>query len=115
MTTLPVATGNFLGLIELDHAGTVLYSHLDGDASRGASDEGIRGSNYYTEVAPFANVADFRERLSRFAAGGNSAECFVFDCRCHDGRIVPVRVLLARMRRRAGDGSESLLVHLKKV
>jgi hypothetical protein len=118
MNTLPVvATGNnnFLGLVELDHAGTVLYSRPDGDAGRELS-AAICGSNYYTDVAPFENVGEFRERLSRFAASDEPAESFIFDCRCHGGEIVPVRVLLARMRQRA-DGSrvESVLVHIRKV
>ena len=109
------AGNNFLGIVELDHAGTVLYSRLDGDAGKAAAAD-ICGSNYYTEVAPFANVAEFRERLSRFAAGGSAAESFTFDCRCHDGRVVPVRVLLARMRQRAdGSRTESVLMHIRKI
>ena len=117
METLSVAASNhnFLGLVELDHAGTVLYSRLDGDGG-GAARLNICGSNYYTQVAPFENVAEFRERLRQFAAGDNPAESFIFDCRCHGGAIVTVRVLLARMRQRA-DGSrvESVLVHIRKV
>lgn len=116
MSTQPAANGdNFIGLVELDHAGTVLYSRIDGGAP-GAASADICGSNYYTDVAPFANVAEFGERLGRFAAGRNPAASFVFDCRCHDGRIVPVRVLLARMRRRAdGGAAESMLVHIRKL
>ncbi len=107
---------NFFGLLELDRAGTVLYSRLDGDRGKEASAD-ICGSNFYTEFAPFANVREFRERLSSFASGENPAESFTFDCRCHDGRIVPVRVLLARMRQRAdGSGrSYSVLVHIRKI
>ena len=118
MSTSPVAASdnNFFGLLELDRAGTVLYSRLDGDKGKEASAD-ICGSNFYTEFAPFANVAEFRERLSRFAAGASPAESFVFDCRCHDGQTVPVRVLLARMRQRAdGSGrSDSVLVHIRKI
>jgi hypothetical protein len=115
MGTLTVDAYNFFGLLELDHAGTVLYSRLDGDAGREAAAD-ICGSNFYTEVTPFENVAEFRERLSRFARGDNPAESFIFDCRCHGGEIVPVRVLLARMRQRAdGRPEESVLVHIRKI
>lgn len=112
---LSVTANNFFGLIELDAAGTVLYSRLDGEAWKGLSSE-LCGSNYYTEVAPFENVEEFRVRLGRFVETNNPAESFTFDCRCHDGGVVPVRVLLARMRQRAdGRPVESVLVHIRKI
>lgn len=115
MVTLSTADNNFFGLIELDHAGTVLYSRLDGEQGRAASADTC-GSNYYTDVAPFANVGELRERLAQFARGESPAESFTFECRCHDGRVVAVRVLLARMRQRAdGDNRESVLVHIRKI
>ena len=115
MSTSPAAArNNFLGLIELNHVGTVLYSRLDG-GGREASSE-ICGSNFYTEVAPFANVEEFRQRLARFAETDNPAESFTFDCRCHDGEVVGVRVLLARMRQRTdGSRTESVLVRIRKI
>lgn len=109
------AANNFFGLVELDAAGTVLYSRLDGAASRALSAE-ICGSNFYTEFAPFRNVEEFRRRLARFAEFGSPAESFMFDCRCHDGSTVTVRVLLARMRGRGDDGSaNTVLVHIRKI
>ena len=115
MITPPVAANNFFGLLELDHAGTVLYSRLDGDVGKEASAD-ICGSNFYTEFAPFKNVEEFRERLGQFAKTDKPAESFIFDCHCHGGEVVPVRVLLARMRQRA-DGSrmEYVLVHIRKI
>ena len=115
MNTMSAANNNFLGLIELDAAGTVLYSRLDGEGGRAASSE-IRGSNFYTEFAPFENVEEFRRRLARFAQTESPAESFTFDCRCHGGEVVTVRVLLARMRQRAdGSPTESVLVHIRKI
>lgn len=115
MSSLSVVAHNFLGLVELDHAGTVLYSRPDAVAGE-REPRDICGSNYYTDVAPFANVEEFRQRLTRFAETENPAESFMFECRCHDGTVVPVRVLLARMRQRAdGTRSESVLVHIRKV
>jgi hypothetical protein len=115
MGNLLAAADNYYGLVELDQAGTVLYSRPDDDAGREAF-AGISGSNFYTEVAPFENVEEFRARLGEFAAGSSPAESFVFECRCRGGEIAPVRVLLARMRQRADGGrSESVLVHIRKV
>lgn len=115
MSTLGIAAHNFFGLIEMDRAGTVLYSRLDGEAPR-ASEADIRGSNYYAEVAPFENVEELRERLGEFEKNGHPAESFMFDCRFRDGGVVTVRVLLARMRQRADSApAESVLMHIKKV
>lgn len=116
MSTLTAAAANnFFGLMELDDAGMVLYSRPDGDPKNLAAAD-ICGSNYYTEVAPFANVAEFRERVARFSESDQPADSFTFDCRCHGGEIVPVRVLLARMRQRGGGGpAESLLIHIRKI
>lgn len=115
MSTSPVASNNFFGLLELDYAGTVLYSRLDGAVGKAMAAD-ICGSNFYTEVAPFENVEEFRQCLGRFAEADNPAESFFFDCRCHDGRVVPVRVLLARMRQRAdGRPTDSVLVQIRKV
>ncbi len=115
MGALSVAANNLFGLLELDHAGTVLYSRLDGDAMKEAPAD-IRGSNFYTEVASFANVEEFRQRLARFAETENPAESFTFECRFCGGEVVSVRVLLARMRQRAdGRPTESVLVHIRKI
>ena len=115
MSTLSVATHNLFGLVELDHAGTVLYSRPDGAAGKDDSAD-IRGCNFYTEVAPFENVEEFRERLSGFVGSESPAHSFTFDCRFADGEVVPVRVLLARMRQRAdGRPTESVLVHIRKI
>ena len=115
MNILSVTRHNLFGIVELDHAGTVLYSRPDGEA-RQETPAGICGSNFYTEVAPFENVEEFRERLGGFVRGDSPAHSFLFDCRFADGGVVPVRVLLARMRQRAdGRPVESVLVHIRKI
>jgi hypothetical protein len=115
MSTLSASDYQLFGLIELDATGTVLYCRPDGEAGKSAPSD-ICGCNFYTEVAPFENVEEFRQRLGRFAKFDSPAESFIFDCRFAGGRVVPVRVLLARMRQRAdGSSTESLLVHIRKV
>src|SRR3712207_438279 len=62
------------GLVELDSAGTVLYTRIETEAAapnRGAPD--YNGLNFYTEVAPFRNVADFRSQLELFSRGSQPA------------------------------------------
>jgi hypothetical protein len=104
------------GLFELDEAGTVLYSRIepDGGPPRGAGPD-VSGRNFYEEVAPFDNVADFRRLVAEFTRGPSPADSFNFDCRRGDF-VRPVKVLLARMRERLNrDRTKSVLVHIRKA
>lgn len=103
------------GLLELDAAGTVLYSRIETEGGPDGSPSDVRGHNFYSEVVPFLNVEEFHQRLDTFDRGGEHANSFVFNCDYEDG-AVPVRVLLARMSSRTnGDLTKSLLVHIKKA
>jgi hypothetical protein len=103
------------GLLELDPAGTVLYSGIETEGGADDSPSDVRGHNFYSEVAPFLNVEEFQQRLDTFDRGGEHANSFVFNCDYEDG-AVPVRVLLARIRQRPdGDRTQSLLVHIRKA
>ena len=102
------------GLLELDTAGTVLYSRIVTDGGSDSAPPDVTGHNFYSEVAPFLNVQEFHQRLDTFDRGGEHANSFVFNCDYEDG-AVPVRVILARIRERTnGDHTQSLLVHIKK-
>lgn len=103
------------GLLELDAAGTVLYSRIETEGGPDGSPSDVRGHNFYSEVVSFLNVEEFQHRLDIFGRGSEHAYSFVFNCDYEDG-AVPVRVLLARIRERTnGDHTQSLLVHIKKV
>ncbi len=103
------------GLLELDAAGTVLYSRLEGDHDLDSSAADVAGHNFYSEVAPFTNVEEFHQRLDTFNRSSEQAKSFAFNCDYEDG-AVPVIVLLARIRQRTnGDPTKSLLVHIKKA
>src|SRR5687768_18414193 len=54
----------FFGLVELDPAGKVLYnrSETESGAPAGAAASDLTGLNFFTEVAPFRNVGEFRTR-----------------------------------------------------
>lgn len=100
-----------LGLFELDEAGTVLYSRIE----PGGTGPEMSGRNFYDEVAPFENVAEFRRHVTEFTLGASPADSFKFDCQ-YAGCIHPVKVLLARIRERVHhDRTKSVLVHIRKV
>ena len=103
------------GLIELDQAGTVLYTHFEGDGAASFSARDFTGLNFYTQVAPFRNVGEFRQRLDDFSKGTQAAHTLDFTCDYADGPL-PVRVLLARIREHSQyDVTKSILVHFRRV
>lgn len=115
MSRLVLSRQKLFGLLELDAAGTVLYSKIELEGVSEGSLSNVTGQNFYSEVAPFLNVEEFQHRLDIFGRSSEHAYSFVFNCDYEDG-AVPVRVLLARIRERTnGDHTQSLLVHIKKV
>jgi hypothetical protein len=102
------------GLIELDPAGTVLYTRFEGEGAASFSARECTGRNFYTEVAPFQNVGEFRQRLDSFRQGTQGAHSIDFICEYPDGPLA-VRILLARIRERSEyDETKSVLVHIRK-
>ncbi|HWS89915.1 MAG TPA: hypothetical protein VN282_23305 [Pyrinomonadaceae bacterium] len=109
-------TRKLFGLVELDAAGTVLYARIEAD---GATPDGVApdytGRNFYTEVAPFSNVVELRDRLDRFSRGTQPALSFDFTCDYEDGPV-RAKVLLARIRERSqSDETKSVLVHIRRA
>jgi hypothetical protein len=105
------------GLLELDAAGKVLYSRLEGDGT-GDLDcpvADVTGHNFYSEVVSFLNIEEFHHHLEIFNRSTEQANSFQFNCDYEDGAVA-VRVLLARIRERSNDyRTKSLLVHIKKA
>jgi len=115
MNRLVLSRQKLFGLLELNAAGTVLYSGIEAEGDSGGSPSDVTGHNFYSEVAPFLNVAEFQQRLDTFDRGSEYANSFVFNCDYEDG-AVPVRVLLARIRARTNsDHKQSMLVHIRKA
>ena len=104
------------GLVELDQAGTVLYTRFEADgAPPGARAPDYTGLNYFTEVATFSNAVEFRNQLDRFSRGSQPALSMDFTCEYEDGPV-SVRVLLARIRERSqSDLTKSILVHIRRA
>lgn len=109
-------TRKLFGLVELDAAGTILYTYFEPD---GATPNSVRpdytGLNFYTEVAPFRNVVEFRNHLDHFSRGSQPAQSIDFTCDYEDGPV-SVRVLLAHIRERSEtDVTKSILVHIRRA
>ena len=112
MSSLILAQQKLFGLLELDPQGTVVFSKLEGDEKLpGTSD--IVGRNFFSEVATFLNVAEFRERFETFDSKPEPSNSFMFNCDYEDG-AVPVKVLLARLREDT-QYPGSVLVYIKKA
>ena len=104
------------GLVELDAAGTVLYTRFETDGmSPNGNAPDYRGQNFYMEVAPFRNVAEFKKHFDQFSRGSQAALSLDFVCEYEDGPL-HVRVLLARIRERSEtDVTKSVLVHIRRA
>ena len=114
MSTLILATQKLFGLLELDPRGTVIFSKLEGDEKlTGAVGVGVVGRNFFSEVATFLNVAEFRQRFEIFDSSTEPSSSFMFNCDYEDG-AVPVKVLLARLKEDTGYPG-SVLVYIKKA
>lgn len=103
------------GIVELDPAGTVLYTRFDPDGAPQGQASNYMGLNFYTEVAPFRNVGEFRELLDTFRQGLQPAYSTNFNCDYEDGPLL-VRLLFARIRERTQtNATKSILVHIRRA
>ena len=112
MSSLILAPQRLLGLLELDPQGTVIFSRLHGDEKLAVAAD-VVGRNFFSEVATFLNVAEFRQRFETFDSNPEPSSSFMFNCDYEDG-AVPVKVLLARLREEMGYPG-SVLVYIKKA
>ncbi|HET9787593.1 MAG TPA: hypothetical protein VFP47_10690 [Pyrinomonadaceae bacterium] len=112
MSRVILVPQKLFGLLELDPCGTVIFSKLEGDEkSAGAVD--VVGRNFFSDVATFLNVAEFRQRFENFDSNPQPSSSFIFNCDYEDG-AVPVRVLLARLREDTKYPA-SVLLYIKKT
>lgn len=116
MSTATLAAQKFFGLLELDAAGTVLFSRLEyGSDRRGGGATDLTGRNFFREVAPFQNVEEFQRCLEIFSRSSQQTDAFNFTCDYEDGPV-EVRVLLVRIRARSEDNpAKSILIDIRKA
>ena len=104
----------FYGLLELDPDGMVLYSRREKNGDVGGMSD-MRGYNFYSEVAYFDNVEEFRHCLDDFRKGSKQANTIDFNCHYADSSV-HVRILLSRISERSGQGvTKSILVHIREA
>lgn len=105
----------FFGLVELDPAGTIVYSRLENKAAdRGGP--AVDGQNFFTDLRPVSNVEDFRELMCQFAHSSVSASHYDFECRAGANGNYAARVSISRICERSdGRITKSFLVHFKPV
>ena len=104
----------FFGVLELDADGTVLYSELEQDYTRKYMPD-ITGHNFFTEIAPFNNVEEFRYCIRGFNKSSRHTDSFNFVCQYADGPV-PVRVVLTRVFDKSKSNSTALtLVQIRNI
>ena len=102
------------GLVELDSKGTVLFFMWSGEEQPQSQTE-LVGRNFFSEVAPFRNVAELREYFETFDQGRSSTNNFLFNCEFGDG-CECVRVMLARLREKHNPAvPAAVLMYIKKA
>ena len=114
MSVSPMIAQELLGLFELDEAGKVLYYRMDSAGEPSGMSPDIIGRNFYSEVAGFENVEEFRRCVAEFTRSDTAADSFEFECRYGDF-AQRTKVLLARIRESANrNNTKSVLVYLKR-
>lgn len=96
------------GAIELDASGTILeYNKAESEMSRVSHGNAMR-KNFFTRIAPCADVQDFHERYDNFLKGNKPSKEFQFTYRFKHGTVHVLITFLRLDARRA-------LVVTKKV
>ncbi|HVF27000.1 MAG TPA: PAS domain-containing protein [Pyrinomonadaceae bacterium] len=116
MGTFIPGNQKFFGLVQLDASGKVIFCSpaSENNFSSGIV-EGVRGRDFFSEVAPFENAEEFRQCINSFRASSRQASSINFTCRYKDGSL-NVRVLLARIRERPDEHlTKSILVHMREA
>ncbi len=97
------------GLYELALDGTVLFYKANAGNDSPTMSAGLVGRNFFTEIANFENVAEFRRRFENFIEGRQSVDNFtVKDSRCESQKHL--RVMLVRLGEAGCDGRKKFVL-----
>jgi photoactive yellow protein len=86
------------GVIEVNRSGVVISFNQAEERFSGHSRENVTGRNFFTEVAPCADVQDFRGRFEEFLNGANLSEQFDY-VYYFGSRAVAVLITFLRVNR----------------
>jgi len=103
------------GCFELDAIGTILYTKIEAEGIFGSRKPSVIGQNFFDEVAPFANIEDFRGRFNRFIKSRDAAENFTFNCRVENSDV-PAKVMLTQINEHQfNDHRQLVMVDIRKA
>lgn len=97
------------GLFELDAAGTVLYSKINGQHPQANTPADLIGQNFFDDIAPFKNIEELRRRFRYFTKGYDVVETFTFASE-YEETPVNLNVMLTRISEREFDGAKKLII-----
>ena|ERR1043165_5089989 len=86
------------GAIEVNRAGEVLAFNESEESLSGLLRTEVIGRNFFTDIAPCANVKDFRGRFESFLQGIQLSERFEYTYNFPDG-VEEVRITFLRVNR----------------
>ncbi len=111
MQALSDTKPNLYGVFEISDEGTILYSRRKNDADKFSFESlpQIVGRNFFSEIAEFENVEEFRLCVKRFVKSDSPSKSFIFNCRIN-GLDLPVRILLVRVTDRVSDERSKLTI-----
>jgi photoactive yellow protein len=95
------------GLLELDAAGTVIRYSPAAEQNSPMQPEQILGRNFFTEVAPCAQVNELKSRFLSFMAFGDSVQKFSITCPVEE-QSIKIQIMLARVTERLENGRTRL-------
>lgn len=104
-----ISSPSYVGIFELDTAGTVLYSRQSQPNPTAQNTEYLVGQNFFEKVADFENAPDFRRRFRNFISSHNFKENFSFECRSMQGNV-PIRVLMLRAKEKNQSQSNDIVI-----
>lgn len=96
MVNIPSHTKLPFGLLELDTKGEVIRYSPASEGRSGVQAEDVLGRQFFTEVVPNQQVADFRPRFQLFMSHGKTIDRFSTTFDSEDG-IIKIQFLLARI------------------
>jgi photoactive yellow protein len=95
------------GLLELDAAGIVIRYSPAAEQNSPLQPQDILGRNFFTEVAPCAQVSEVKSRFLSFMTFGDAVQKFSITCPV-ENKNIKIQIMLARVTQTGEHGRERL-------